>query len=289
VSSSEMSGKTCIVTGANTGIGMETAAALVDKGATVVLACRDADKAESARREIAARGGRGSAVTMPLDLASQRSIRDFARDFQHRYPRLDVLVNNAGVMPGKRSLSADGFEMIFGVNHLGPYLLTRLLLDSLKRTGPSRIVVVASAMHHRGRLDFANLQSEKRFGPMAVYSNSKLANVMFTHALARRLAGSGVTVNALHPGVVSTNIIRKQIAEFPRFLQPLGAPAMLLMITPEKGARTSVYLASSPEVDGVSGRYFVKSRPAKASKRSHDIDAQERLWEISARMTSLEA
>lgn len=289
MSASDMSGKTCIVTGANSGIGLETAAALVGLGATVILACRDETKGADALRNIEARRGSGKSVVMKLDLASMRSIRDFAGEFQHRFNRIDVLVNNAGIMPGKRQVTADGFEMIFGVNHLGHYLLTRLLLDSLKRSAPARVVVVASTMHHRGNLDFDDLQSEKRFGPMSVYSNSKLANVMFSHALARRLEGSGVTSNCLHPGVVRTNIVRKQIADFPRILQPLGVPVMFLMLSPEKGVRTSVYLASSPEVDGVSGRYFVKSRPAQTSERSHDRDAQEHLWEISARLTGLDA
>ncbi len=253
-----------------------------------MLACRDAAKAAEALRDIESRGGPGKGVAMELDLASLQSIRSFAREFRQAFQRLDVLVNNAGVMPGKRQVTRDGFEMIFGVNHLGHFLLTGLLLDTLKRSAPSRAVVVASTMHHRGRLDFDDVQSETRYRSMSVYSTAKLANVMFTHALARRLGGSGVTANALHPGVVRTNIIRKQIADFPRLLQPLGAPAMLLMLSPEQGARTSVYLASSPEVDGVSGRYFVKCKPARPSASSNDVDAQERLWNISAQLTGLD-
>jgi NAD(P)-dependent dehydrogenase (short-subunit alcohol dehydrogenase family) len=282
-----MNGKTCIVTGANTGIGLETAAGLMRQGATVVLACRDRAKSEEALRDLEARGTPGRAVAMDLDLGSMKSIHAFADAFQSRFNRLDALVNNAGIMPGQRYTTSDGFEMVFGVNHLGHFLLTHRLLDLIKRSAPSRIVVVASTMHHRGRLNFDDLHSVGRYAPMAVYSNSKLANVMFANSLARRLEGSGVTVNSLHPGVVATNIIRKQIADFPRWLHPLEKPVMAIMLTPEKGARTSVYLASSPEVDGVSGKYFVKCRPARVAKRSLDRDAQERLWEISERATGI--
>jgi len=282
-----MNGKVCIVTGANTGIGLETAAGLQRQGATVVLACRDRAKSDAALRDLESRGGPGQAVAMDLDLTSMKSIHAFADDFQSRYNRLDALVNNAGVMPGKRHTTVDGFEMVFGVNHLGHFLLTHRLLDLLKQSAPSRIVVVASTMHHRGRIAFDDLHSEKRYAPMGVYSNSKLANVMFTHALARRLDGTRVTANSLHPGVVATNIIRKQIADFPRWLHPLEKPVMAFMLTPEKGARTSVYLASSPEVNGTSGKYFVRCRPASASMRSLDQNAQERLWDVSERLTKL--
>ncbi len=281
---SNMNGKTCIVTGANIGIGLETAAGLVRQGATVVLACRNAANAASAVKEIESRGGRGKAVAMPLDLASQQSIRDFAGEFRSRFKSLDVLVNNAGLMLRARQFTKDGIEMQFGVNHLGPYLLTRLLLDVMKRSAPSRIVVVSSTMHHSGEIAFDDLQAEKNYRWTTAYGQSKLANIMFACALARRLEGSGVTVNSLHPGVVRTSIAR----DMPAFLRPIAAPFMYLLMSPANGARTSVYLASSPEVDGVSGQYFVKSRPAKMSISSQDRDAQERLWEISARMTGLD-
>lgn len=284
-----MNGKVCIVTGANTGIGLETAAALIGQGATVVLACRDESKADTALREIITRGGSGTGHVMKLDLASLQSVRAFAAAFHARFNRLDVLVNNAGVMPGKRYTTEDGFEMIFGTNHLGHYLLTRELLDLLKRSAPARVVVVASAMHHGGRIDFDDLQSERKYGAMRVYSMSKLANVMFTFALARRLNGSAVTVNCLHPGVVRTQIIQKQIGDYPAFLRPLALPILPFMLSPAQGARTSIHLALAAEVEGISGRYFVKSKPAKSSGRSHDRDAQERLWEISARLTGLPA
>jgi retinol dehydrogenase-12 len=284
-----VNGKVCIVTGANTGIGLETAAALVAQGATVVLACRDEAKAREAIAEINARGGKGAAHFMPLNLASLQSVRDFAASFQHKFNRLDVVVNNAGIMPGKRQITIEGFEMILGVNHLGHYLLTRDLLGLLRRSVPARVVVVASAMHHRGDINFNDLQSETKYGPMGVYSNSKLANVMFTYALARRLEGSGVTANCLHPGVVGTQIIRKQIGDYPAIVQPLGSLFLAFTLSPEKGARTSVHLASSPEVEGISGKYFVRCKPAQSSARSHDVAAQEKLWETSARLTGLDA
>lgn len=282
-----MNGKVCIVTGANTGIGLETAAALVNQGATVVLACRDEAKANAAIADIAARGGKGKAVFLPLDLASLQTVRDFAGTFRQRFPRLDVLVNNAGIMPGKRQVTCDGFEMIFGVNHLGHYLLTRELLGLLKQSAPARIVVVASTMHHRGRVNFGDLQSETKYGPMGVYSNSKLANVLFTYALARRLEGSGLTANSLHPGVVRTQIIQKQIGDYPAILRPLALPILPFFLSPAQGAHTSVYLASSPEVEGISGKYFVRCKPARSSVHSHDVTTQEKLWEISARLTGL--
>jgi len=282
-----LNGKVCIVTGANTGIGLETAAALVGQGATVVLACRDESKANAALKEIVARGGSGIGHVMKLDLASLKSVHAFTEAFQARFNRLDVLVNNAGVMPGRRYTTEDGFEMIFGTNHLGHYLLTRELLDLLKRSAPARVVIVASTMHRGGRIDFGDLHSEKKYGAMRVYSNSKLANVMFTYALARRLSGSAVTANCLHPGVVRTQIIEKQIGDYPRILRPLALPILPFMLSPAQGARTSIHLASATEVESVSGRYFVKSKSAESSRRSQDRDAQEQLWEISARLTGL--
>ncbi len=283
-----MIGKICIVTGANTGIGFETAAALIGQGATVVLACRDEAKANAALKEIAARGGSGAGHVMPLNLASLKSVRTFAAAFRERFQRLDVLVNNAGVMPGKRYTTEDGFEMIFGTNHLGHYLLTRELLDLLKRSAPARIVVVASTMHHRGRINFDDLQAEQKFGPMGIYSNSKLANVMFAFTLARRLEGSGVTVNCLHPGVVRTQIIRKQINDYPAILRPLAIPFLALTLSPAQGARTSIHLASSPEVEGVTGKYFARCKLTRSSARSMDVSAQEKLWDISARLAGIE-
>lgn len=283
-----MKGKVCIVTGANTGIGLETAAALIDRGATVVLACRDESKANRALQEIATRNGSGTGHAMKLDLASLKSVSAFAAAFRERFNRLDVLVNNAGVMPGKRYTTEDGFELIFGTNHLGHYLLTHKLLDLLRRSAPARIVVVASTMHHRGQINFDDLQAEHKYGPMSVYSNSKLANVMFAFALARRLKGSGVTANCLHPGIVRTQIIQKQIGDYPAILRPLAIPFLALALSPAQGARTSIHLASSPEIEGVSGKYFVRCKPARSSARSHDVSVQEKLWDLSARLVGIE-
>ncbi len=276
-----LEGKTCVITGATSGIGLATARSLVNQGAHVVLACRDAARGEKARSEITGAGSAGRVEVMPLDLASQRSIRAFADTFRAKHNRLDVLVNNAAIVPLRRETTADGFEMQFGVNHLGPFLLTHVLLDALRAAAPSRIVTVASTVHHGATLDFDDLQSEKRYRVMDVYGRSKLANVMFTYALARRLEGSRVTSNCLHPGVVRSRITR----DLPTLLQPLVRVAGAFMLSPESGARTSAYLAASRDVDGVTGKYFDKCREARSSRVSHDVDAQERLWTLSEEMT----
>ena len=276
-----MTGKICIVTGANSGIGFETAAGLIQQGATVVLACRDEAKAADALKAINSRGGRGKGMVMKLDLASQQSIRDFARAFQEKLNRLDVLVNNAGLMPRVREQTKDGFEMQFGANHLGPFLLTALLLDLLKKTAPSRIVMVTSVYHKWSTINFDDLQAEKKYHYGRAYGQSKLANAMFTFALARRLEGSGVTANCLHPGGVRTNFVR-HLSKPMRAIYALG-----LTMSPAEGAKTSLYLATSPDLSSVSGKYFAKCKPASSSKAAQDIDAQESLWQISARLTGL--
>lgn len=277
-----MNGKVCIVTGANVGIGLETAKGLAKQGAEVILAVRDAKKGETAKAEIAAAAPGAKLHVMTIDLASQRSIRDFVQDFESRFSRLDVLVNNAGLVPGQRALTADGLELQFGVNHLGPYLLTRLLLPRLQAAAPSRIVVVSSSVHRRTKLDFDDLQGEKSYSTMGTYAKSKLANMMFVHALAKRLQGTGVTVNGLHPGVVATQLAREMPGPF-RLL------AKLFFTTPEKGARTSLYLATSPDVAGTSGKYFESSKQVAADPAAHDDATTERLWIVSASLVGLPA
>ena len=270
-----MKQKVCVVTGANTGIGKETARGLAGRGATVVLACRDAARGEAARADIAASTGRDDVALLPLDLGDVASIREFVRRFTAAYDRLDVLVNNAGVSMSRRTTTRDGFETTFGVNHLGTFLLTNELVPLLKRSAPSRIVIVSSRLHRRGRIDWDDLQAErKRWSPLGAYRQSKLANILFARALAERLAGTGVTANALHPGVVSTELIR----DFPRWVVWI---AHQFMITPTEGAACSLLVATAPELEGVSGAYFDKSKRVDPSPAALDAAAGERLWQVS--------
>jgi NAD(P)-dependent dehydrogenase (short-subunit alcohol dehydrogenase family) len=277
-----MTGKVCIVTGANVGIGKETALGLARLGADVVMVCRDRERSEAARREIKQKSGNNGIELMICDLASQNSIRQFAHQFQARYRRLDVLVNNAAVVLRDRSVTEDGLESTFAINHLGYFLVTNLLLGLLKESAPSRIVCVSSAAHKYARLDLGAWPTGRGYSSFGAYANSKLANILFTYHLARRLEGTGVTANCLHPGTVGTNLFR----ELPQFLQGL---IKLVTISPKRGARTPIYLASSPEVEGVSGKYFARCRQQKSSESSHNEEAERRLWEISAELTGLDA
>jgi NAD(P)-dependent dehydrogenase (short-subunit alcohol dehydrogenase family) len=271
----KMDGKVTIVTGSNTGIGKETARGLAEQGATVVLAVRDVEKGKGAQADIQATTGSSRVTVMPLDLASAASIRAFARAFEAAFPRLDVLVNNAGLWTRTRSVTADGFESTFGVNHVGTFLLTRELLASLRTGAPARVVNVSSDLHFRGRVDWSDLQFERRgYSGVQAYNQSKLCNVLFTAELAERLAGDRITVNALHPGVVATELTR----ELP------GVVAWLwkkFTLSPAEGARTSIYLATAPEVEGVTGKYFDKSREKPASAGARDRAAQKRLWAVT--------
>lgn len=272
--SGQMAGRVCLVTGANSGIGLVTAQKLAGLGATVVMVCRDGDRGERALEEVR-RGGKGAPVELMLcDLASLGSVRSLAEEYAEKHDTLHVLVNNAGVAKVRRSVTADGFEATFQVNYLSPFLLTDLLLGLLKKSAPSRVVNVSSAAHFGGRLDFGDLQMEKGYGVMKAYSQSKLALVLFTYELARRLEGTGVTANCLHPGTVATNIWGRAMgpAAF------LGKVSRLFLIGPEKGAETSVYLATSPEVEGVTGKYFDQMREKRSSADSYDEALAQRLW-----------
>ncbi len=257
----DMTGKVCMVTGANSGIGKATALGLARMGARVVMVCRDTVKGEEALGDIASKSGNEDVELMIADLGSQASIRKLVENFKQKHNRLDVLINNAVIVPGKRTLTEDGIEAQFGVNHLGSFLLTNLLLDVLKACAPSRIVNVASKVHQGAAMNFDDLESEKNYGLMKTYGRSKLANVLFTYELARRLKGTGVTANCLHPGVVRTRIMR----DMPGFLQPAVRVAGMLMLSPTKGAETSLYVATSEEVDGVTGEYFDKCAVATSS------------------------
>jgi len=277
-----MIGKVCIVTGANTGIGKETALGLARLGATVVLVCRDRQRGEEAQRDIKQKTGNNNVELMLCDLSSQRSITQFTTEFAQRHDRLDVLVNNAGVVLRGHSMTEDGVESTFAINHLGYFLVTNLLLDLLKKSAPSRIVNVASAAHRYGKLDVNSWPTGRDYSTFGAYANSKLANILFTHELAKRLVGTGVTSNCLHPGGVGTNLFRG----LPKFLQTV---IKLITISPERGARTTIYLASSPKVEGISGKYFTRCRQQESSDASRNEEAAKRLWDLSAELTGVGA
>jgi NAD(P)-dependent dehydrogenase (short-subunit alcohol dehydrogenase family) len=278
-----MSGKVCLVTGATSGIGAVTAQALAARGATVVLAGRSREKCEATADAVRRATGNGSVEWLLADLSSQRDVRALAGEFLERHPRLGVLVNNAGAMFFERRESVDGIEMTLAVNHLAYFLLTNLLLDALKAAAPSRVVCVASDAHRMARgINFDDLQSRKRYGGFRVYSRSKLANLLFTDELARRLDGTGVTANALHPGFVSTNIFSGHgVAGW-----IMRRSAALFAISPDQGARTSIYLATAPELEQVTGRYFERGREVPSSRASRDEEAASRLWSVSEELTS---
>ncbi|HST19974.1 MAG TPA: SDR family oxidoreductase [Blastocatellia bacterium] len=276
-----MAGKVAMVTGANSGIGLVTARELADRGATVVIVCRDRERGEAALTEIKARNGNNAVELMLCDLASQKSIREFAEEFKRTHDRLDVLVNNAGVYIRNRALVEGNLETTFAVNHLAYFLLTNLLLDVITRSASARIVNVASGAHTYGRIDFDNLQGEKNYKGVRAYANSKLANILFTYELARRLSSTRVTANCLHPGAVATSIFRA----LPKFVEAI---IKLVTLSPEKGAETSIYLASSPDVDGVTGKYFVKKTETRSSPESYNEDTARKLWTVSAQLTGLD-
>ena len=283
----EIAGKVVVITGGNTGIGKEAAAALAGRGAQVIITSRNEERGRAARQEIAERSGNDSVDVMPLDLASFRSIRSFAADALDRFDHLDVLVNNAGLILYRRAETQEGFEETFGVNHLGHFLLTDLLLERLRASAPSRVVVVSSHAHKGARrgLDFDDLQTEHNYKWMGVYNKSKLANIYFARELARRLDGMGVTVNALHPGFVRSEFGRSGDLGgiYGWGIKYLASP---FAISPEKGARTTVYLASSPDVADVSGGYFYKCKPSAPSRVAQDDDAARRLWDASEKLVA---
>lgn len=278
-----MADKICIVTGASSGIGKWAALGLAKLGATIVMVSKSRERGESARDEILEKTRNKAPVDLMFaDLSSQRSIRQLAENFKKRYPRLDVLVNNAGGVFSPRRQTEDGIEYTFALNHLAYFLLTELVLDVLKASAPSRIVNVASDAHTAGHIDF-DLEGRRRYWAYRAYSQSKLANVLFTYELARGLEGTGVTVNAVHPGVVRTNFGSTASVPF-RILVKIAGP---FMRSPEKGAETVVYLATSNDVNGVTGRYFFDKKERRSSKESYDLEVAKRLWETSEKLTRL--
>jgi NAD(P)-dependent dehydrogenase (short-subunit alcohol dehydrogenase family) len=280
-----MAGKTVLVTGGTSGIGRATAMGLAAMGARLGITGRDRGRTEEAAREIRAVGA-GQVDLFVADLSSQLEVRRLADEVLQTYPRLDVLVNNVGGYWNTRHVTADGLERTFALNHLTPFLLTNLLLDRLTQSAPARVVTVASNAHTTGQIDFDDLQGERSYSGSRAYSQSKLANVLFTYELARRLAASAVTASALHPGVVNTSFGAEDPGGVQRLLVPFVRP---FLKTPEQGAATSIHLASSPDLKQVSGRYFANSKPKKSSKASYDQPAAERLWQVSAELVHLTA
>ena len=278
-----MAGRTVLVTGGSGGIGKATALRLATMGAHVAITGRDVGRTESAAAEIRAAAG-GQVEVFVADLSSQSEVRRLAGEVLDKLPRVDVLVNNAGGYWARRHISADGLERTFALNHLAPFLLTNLLLDRLKESAPARVITVSSNVQAMGQVDFDDLQGEVSYSGSRAYNQSKLANVLFSYELARRLRGSAVTANALHPGLVSTSFA----AEDPGSVQRLFVPFMRpFMKSPTKGAVTSVYLASAPNLARVTGCYFVNSKPKRSSKRTYDETAAARLWQVSADLVGL--
>ena len=279
-----MTGKTVLITGATSGIGKATALRLAAMGADLAITGRDSRRTEAAADEISAAGAGGTVLPFVADLSAQSEVRRLAADVLQQLPRIDVLLNNAGGCWNTRRITADGLEHTFAVNHLAPFLLTRLLLSRLMSSGQARVITVASNAQALGRIDFQDLQGARAYSGARAYNQSKLANVLFTHELARRLAGTTVTANSLHPGVVDTSFGAEDPGRLQRLILPVLRP---WMATPAQGAATSVHLASAPDLERVTGRYFRGLRPTRSSRRSHDQAAAARLWQVSADLVGL--
>jgi retinol dehydrogenase 14 len=282
----DLAGKTILITGATSGIGLEASVALATMGARLVVVGRDPAKTARKVEEVRSRSGSTIVESLLCDVASQSQVHRLAAAFVERHERLDVLVNNAGTVYAKRTVTEDGMEATFAVNYLSAFLLTNLLLDRLTQSAPARVVNVASNGHYGGTLDFDDLGFERGYQIMRAYSRSKLADVLFTRELARRLRGTGVTVNCVHPGVVATNIWDHG----PAISRPIFAIAKRVgMISPAAGGATIVYLAASPEVAAKTGLYFEKNLPKSPSRLAQDDALAARLWEESAHLVKLSA
>ena len=283
IRSAPMAGKTVLVTGASGGIGRATALGLATMGAHVAITGRDRAHADEAAREIGAAGGRQVDIFV-ADLSSQSEVRHLADEVLVRLSRIDVLINNVGGCWNTRHVTADGLERTFALNHLAPFLLTNLLLERLKQSTPARVVTVASHAHAMGRINFDDLQGERSYSGARAYNQSKLANVLFTYELARRLQATSITANALHPGVVRTSFGAEDPAGFQRLVMPLVRP---FLKTPAQGAATSIHLAAAPELERVTGRFFTNGQPKRSSERSYDEADATRLWHVSADLVGL--
>jgi retinol dehydrogenase-14 len=272
----DLSSRVCVVSGATRGIGRASAEELGRAGATLVLVCRRQADGEEVASGIARTSSGPPPVVVEADLSSQKAVRAAADRIRSRFERLHVLINNAGLIPPRREVTVDGLEMQLAVNHLAPFLLTNLLLEPLRRGAPSRVITVSSTTHQGAQIDFDDLQSERTYEADEVYAATKLMNLLFTYELARRLAGTGVTANALHPGAVATRLL----ADYMQTTRVYGA-------SPEQGADTVIYLAAAPEVEGRTAKYFTNRRETRSSPASYDEGLARRLWDVSARLTGI--
>jgi NAD(P)-dependent dehydrogenase (short-subunit alcohol dehydrogenase family) len=272
-----MQGKVCLVTGSSSGIGKVTARELARQGARVVMVCRNRAKGEAAQAEIKTASGSDQVDLVLADLTSLAEVRRAAAAIRETYSQLHILIHNAGGINGVRRVTADGLEATFVANYLAPFLLTEQLLDVIKASAPARIINVSSRAHQGGKIDFADLQGERRYSTWKAYGQAKLALILFTYELARQLEGSGVTVNALHPGVIASNF-DQAMGPFTRFGWKLISP---FLSSVERGAETTLYLATSPEVEGKSGKYFAWSKELRSSQVSYDEAVRQRLWQVS--------
>ncbi len=282
---STMNGKVVLVTGANSGLGKATALGLAKLGATAVMVCRSKERGETARKEIVAATGNQSVVLLLADLSSQQSIRQLAQDFKAKYQRLDVLINSAGGVFMSRSISTDGIEYSLAFNHLASFLLTNLLLDVLKASAPARIVNVTTRLFPNTAINFDDLQFEKRrYGGFQAYTETKLANILFSYELARKLQNTGVTVNCVHPGIFKSNFGTQGMPPAMRVMNAISRP---FMASAEQAAERVLYLATSPTLEGVSGKYVANKHEIQSPRQSHDENATRRLWQLSERLTGL--
>ncbi|MFX1394294.1 MAG: SDR family oxidoreductase [Promethearchaeota archaeon] len=280
----DMNGKVVMITGANSGIGKETAIQLANMGATIIMVCRNKERGEAALKDIKEKTNSNKIDLLFADLADQNSIRLMVEEFKKKYDKLHVLINNAGLILRKRSTTLEGYENTFAINYLGHFLLTYLLLDLLKSSTPARIINVSSALHKFAKPDFNDINMEHKYSGFRAYANSKLYNILFTYELARRLESTRVTVNSLHPGAVRTNFGKNNRKKLLRIIFYILRP---FYISAKKGARTSIYLASFPEVEHITGKYFIKSSPKKSSKISYNQSFQSKLWNIGEKLTHI--
>ncbi|XP_033757002.1 retinol dehydrogenase 12-like [Pecten maximus] len=286
LSNKRLDGKTVIITGCNTGIGLETAKELSARGARVIMACRDLDRATKASNIVKKFSGSSDVTVERLDLASLESVRKFAKGINDNEDRVDILINNAGVMMCPKWQSEDGYEMQFAVNHLGHFLLTNLLLDKIKMSAPSRIINVSSKLHSRGKISFDDVNSDQNYSSLYAYAQSKLANVLFTKELATRLKGTSVTTNSLHPGVINTELKRHVEAWVTPILLLCLSPVIVFLKTPLQGAQTTLHCALDERLDNVSGKYFSECAEKQPSKAALNVDDAKRLWQLSEEMVA---
>lgn len=276
--------KVVLITGANSGMGKASAVEMAKRGYKVVMLCRDLKRGEEALRDVIEKSGSRLVYLEICDLGSLTEIRKFCRSFKEKYSSLNILINNAGVILPKRHLTKDGYELQFGVNHLGHFLVTNLLLDLILKSPPARIINVSSGAHKIGKIYFEDINLEKSYSTIKAYSRSKLANILFTYELARRLKGTGVTVNCLHPGAVATKMGISRDTGFGTLLTTMLKP---FFQTPEKGAETAIYLATASEVEKVTGKYFYRKKAIASSKRTYDVELAKKLWCLSEELTAL--